>query len=111
MLEGAALLFLEPPMLTKMAVPAFGESPTYRTSPSSSINASLLEYSFAHVLRSRRVVRWAALLRIALVLAIVEFLPVYVPSVASSARWGCRTTMASLAVAGKRRPFALRREH
>ena len=81
MLVSAALLFLVQPMFTKMALPAFGGSPqVWNVSVVFYQVVLLLGYSYAHVLRRRLAVRWAVLLHIALVLAIVVFLPIHIPS-------------------------------
>jgi hypothetical protein len=81
MLVSATLLFLVQPMFTKMALPAFGGSPqVWNVSVVFYQVVLLLGYSYAHVLRRHLAVRWAALLHIALVLAIVLFLPIHIPS-------------------------------
>ena len=81
MLVSAALLFLVQPMFTKMALPAFGGSPqVWNVSVVFYQTVLLLGYSYAHVLRRHLAVRWAVLLHIALVLAIVVFLPIRIPS-------------------------------
>src|SRR5580658_3466590 len=80
MLVSATLLFLVQPMFTKMALPAFGGSPqVWNVSVVFYQVVLLLGYSYAHVLRRHLAVRWAALLHIALVLAIVLFLPIHIP--------------------------------
>jgi hypothetical protein len=81
MLVSATLLFLVQPMFTKMALPAFGGSPqVWNVSVVFYQLALLFGYSYAHVLRRHLAVRRAVLLHIALVLAIVVFLPIHIPS-------------------------------
>lgn len=78
---GAALLFLIQPMITKMALPELGGSPSVWITANLFFQAVLLAgYSYAHVSTTRLGLRRQPLLQVVLLLAPLAVLPIGLPS-------------------------------